>query len=186
MGVLKSCLWRGPANHMPTASLHRLMLQRMQALDLVLYCCQTEMLHTLAQLNIKLESAQQLCQSTVHAHAITCIDDMPNVCRLLRWGTSTAAELAAAYNANAGVQFGSADLAAQHKLLRWGSSTAVGLAAADAAHGQEPQSDSQSGQDLPSEDDWTGSRLAEPAWQESILAPARQEVQRPAARTASR
>ena len=104
----------------------------------------------------------------------------------MRWGSSTAAELAASFNASAGVQLGSTDLAAQHKILRWGSSTVVDLAAADAARIQEPWSDSQSGQDLPSEDNWTGLRLAEPAWQESMLAPARQEVQRPAARTASR
>jgi hypothetical protein len=104
----------------------------------------------------------------------------------LRWGSSTAAELAAAYNASAGVQLGSADLAAQHKLLRWGSSTVADLAAADAACRQQPWSDSQSGQELPSEDDWSGLKLAEPAWQDSVLTPARQEVQRPAARTASR
>ncbi|DBA79405.1 TPA: hypothetical protein ACH3X2_000050 [Trebouxia sp. C0005] len=106
--------------------------------------------------------------------------------RLLRWGSSTAAELAAAYSASAGVQLDSADLAAQHKLLRWGSSTAADLAAADAVRRQAPLSDSQSGQDLVSEDDWTGLRLAEPVWQDGSLAPAHQEVQKPAARTASR
>lgn len=108
------------------------------------------------------------------------------MCRLLRWGSSTAAELAAAYSASAGVQLDSADLAAQHKLLRWGSSTAADLAAADAVRRQAPLSDSQSGQDLVSEDDWTGLRLAEPVWQDGSLAPAHQEVQKPAARTASR
>ncbi|KAL0039785.1 hypothetical protein WJX77_007933 [Trebouxia sp. C0004] len=75
--------------------------------------------------------------------------------RLLRWGTSTAAELAAACNDSAGLRFGSADLAAQHKLLRWGSSTVGDLAAADAARQQEPHSDSQLDQDLPTDDDWT-------------------------------
>ncbi|DBA75404.1 TPA: hypothetical protein ACH3X1_010667 [Trebouxia sp. C0004] len=81
--------------------------------------------------------------------------------RLLRWGTSTAAELAAACNDSAGLRFGSADLAAQHKLLRWGSSTVGDLAAADAARQQEPHSDSQLDQDLPTDDDWTRLRLSE-------------------------
>ena len=50
--------------------------------------------------------------------------------RLLRWGTHTAAELAAADHANATVQLGDADLTDRPRLLRWGISTTVDLEAA--------------------------------------------------------
>ena len=78
MSVLKSFLWRDPANHMLTASLHTLMLHHMQHPNHTLCCCQTKMLHVLAQLHVKLSSAEHLSQSTVHAHAITCIVDVPD------------------------------------------------------------------------------------------------------------
>ena len=50
-------------------------------------------------------------------------------CRLLRWGTNNAAELAAAEDANAGAQLASAHSAAPPRLLRWGTSTAADPAA---------------------------------------------------------
>ena len=52
-------------------------------------------------------------------------------CRLLRWGTHTAAELEAADHANAAAELGDADLADRPKLLRWGVSTTLDLAAAN-------------------------------------------------------
>lgn len=55
-------------------------------------------------------------------------------CRLLRWGTHTVAELAAADHANAAAELGDADLADRPRLLRWGISTTVDLAAADDAN----------------------------------------------------
>lgn len=58
-----------------------------------------------------------------------------NCCRLLRWGTHTAAELEAADHANAAAELGDADLADRPKLLRWGINTTVDLAAANARAG---------------------------------------------------
>lgn len=101
--------------------------------------------------------------------------NLNDACRLLRWGTSTAAELAA-----------DADLAAQPRLLRWGTSTAADLAAADAAYGQKDQQEDESAQQAHSPDDWTGVSLAELARQESMAASAGQGSGRPAAKTASR
>ena len=57
-------------------------------------------------------------------------------CRLLRWGSSTAANLAAADVATAEVQLPEGCPPTQPRLLRWGTSTAADLAAAEAAHNQ--------------------------------------------------
>ncbi len=106
-------------------------------------------------------------------------------CRLLRWGTSTAAELVAADNANTVAQLSPQDPTCQSRLLRWGSSTVADLAAAEAAHGHD-ELGIELGQEAADEGDWAGLTLAELARQESLAASARQEADRPAARTASR
>lgn len=54
--------------------------------------------------------------------------------RLLRWGTHTAAELAAADHADAGTQLAAARPAAPPRLLPWESSTAADPAAATVAN----------------------------------------------------
>ncbi len=54
-------------------------------------------------------------------------------CRLLRWGTQTAAELEAADHANAVAELGDANFADRPRLLRWGISTTLDLAGANDA-----------------------------------------------------
>ena len=60
---------------------------------------------------------------------------VPLRCRLLRWGSSTAADLAAACEAHAESQIRKELPHSPPRLLRWGASTAAELAAAEAAHG---------------------------------------------------
>ena len=62
-------------------------------------------------------------------------------CRLLRWGSSTAADLAAAEVTTAEPQLPEGRPPTQSRLLRWGTSTAADLAAAEAAHRQTLEPD---------------------------------------------